>query len=343
MTMDLYQRPDGRSWIADFTIDGKRFRKSTRKTKKSEAMEVAMEFLRQAQRRQLPARAKHAPLLTEFAKERFLPFIQASSLDGDTKRYYETGWRLLSETPAKNWRIDQIKGSEAEMLSFTGSGANANCGLRTLRRMLSLAHDWEMNDRMPRIRLRKEVERTAVFDAEMEKRLLEKAPQPLRDVFLISHDAGLRPDEVLRMRWENVLWKKNLIFVPDGKTENAKRYVPLSERVRELLRTRQASAGSPWVFPSKRKKKSHISYFGIAKQFSAIRKEAKIPKGIVLYSARHSFATDMLDRTGNIVLVGKMLGHSSVTTTQRYLHPEMKGLAELVNERNALRARNQSQ
>jgi integrase len=143
------------------------------------------------------------------------------------------------------------------------------------------------------------------------------------------------------MRWENVLWKKNLIFVPDGKTENAKRYVPLSDRVRELLGARKATGASPWVFPSKRKK-SHISYFGIAKQFSAIRKEAKIPNGVVLYSARHSFATDMLDRTGNIVLVGKMLGHTSVTTTQRYLHPEMKGLAELVNERNALRARNQS-
>jgi len=279
---------------------------------------------------------------TEFAENKFLPFIQASSLDTDTKRYYETGWHLLSETPARNWRMDQIKSSQAEVLSFPASGANANCGLRTLRRMLSLAHDWEIIDRKPRIRLRKEVERTAVFDAEMEKRFLEKAPQPLRDVFVISHDAGLRPDEVIRMRWENVLWNKNLIFVPDGKTENAKRYVPLSDRVRALLHARQAGVKSPWVFPSKRRKSTHISYFPIAKQFSAIRKGAKIPKGVVLYSARHSFATDMLDRTGNIVLGGKMLGHRSVTTTQRYLHPEMKGLAGLVNERNAMRAEQQN-
>lgn len=117
-----------------------------------------------------------------------------------------------------------------------------------------------------------------------------------------------------------------------------KGYVPLSDRVRELLRVRQATTKSPWVFPSNRKKKTHISYFSVAKHFSTVRKEAKIPKGVVLYSARHSLATDMLDRTGTIVLVGKMLGHRSVTTTQRYLHPAMKGLAELVNERNAMRA-----
>lgn len=144
-----------------------------------------------------------------------------------------------------------------------------------------------------------------------------------------------------RLRWENVLWNKNLIFVPDGKTENAKRYVPLSDRVRELLHARQTANKSPWVFPSSRKKTAHVSYSPVAKQFSAVRKEARIPKGVVLYAARHSFATDMLDRTGNIILVGKLLGHRSVTTTQRYLHPEMKGLAELVNARNAIRAAEQ--
>ena len=57
----------------------------------------------------------------------------------------------------------------------------------------------------------------------------------------------------------------------------------------------------------------------------------------MLYSARHTFATDMLDRTGNLALVQKMMGHESITTTQRYLHPALKDVAQLVNERNAER------
>ena len=60
----------------------------------------------------------------------------------------------------------------------------------------------------------------------------------------------------------------------------------------------------------------------------------------MLYSARHSFATDLLDRTGNLKLVMDVLGHESVTTTQKYLHPALKNLAEVVNQRNAGRAVN---
>jgi integrase len=200
--------------------------------------------------------------------------------------------------------------------------------------MLSLARDWDLIENVPKIKLRKENERSATYTAEQEQVFLAAAPQPLRDVFAISQDSGLRPDEVIRMRWESVLWDKNLIFNPDGKTEKSRRHVPLSDRVRRLLRARAQGATSEWVFPSVRKKGSHISYFSVAKYFTKTREKAGLPDNLVLYSARHSFATDMLDRTGNLVLVQKLLGHESVSTTQKYVHPELKDVAEVVNERN---------
>jgi len=69
----------------------------------------------------------------DFAKSKFLPFVTASSLDPDTKRYYATGWRLLEGSPAADWRLDQVTRSRADTLQFAGSGANQNCALRTLR------------------------------------------------------------------------------------------------------------------------------------------------------------------------------------------------------------------
>jgi integrase len=336
--VEIYKRPGSKYWLVDFTVNGKRQRKSTRATTKTRAMEVAADIIKDAQLGNAPKPKGPSPRLQAFADEHFLPFIKNSQLDPDSKRYYQNGWRMLKSSPIADRSIASIKAAHAAMLEFPGSGSNANCALRTLRRMLSLARDLEHVASVPKIKLRKEKERSATFTAELEQAFLAVAPQPLKDVFLISQDAGLRPDETIRMRWDHVLWDKNLIFNPYGKTEKSRRYVPLSDRVRNLLRVRAQGATSIWVFPSSRKKGSHISYFPIAKRFGEVRKTLGLSKDLVLYSARHTFATDMLDKTGNLALVQKMLGHESITTTQRYLHPELKGIAELVNERNSKNA-----
>jgi Phage integrase family len=56
-----------------------------------------------------------------------------------------------------------------------------------------------------------------------------------------------------------------------------------------------------------------------------------------LYSCRHTFAKDMLDRTGNVKLVGDLLGHASLATTARYVHPSLKLVAAIINQRNVTR------
>jgi integrase len=50
--------------------------------------------------------------------------------------------------------------------------------------------------------------RSTLIEPEIEQRLLGVAKQPLYDVLLIIQDAGMRPEEVFRMRWENILWKR---------------------------------------------------------------------------------------------------------------------------------------
>jgi site-specific recombinase XerD len=102
----------------------------------------------------------------------------------------------------------------------------------------------------------------------------------------------------------------------------------------------QFVAGSPtgstseFAFPSKRSKTGHITLTAIEKPFWKARTDAKLDPEHVLYSARYSFATGLLDTTGNLKVVMETLGHASIGTTQKYLHPSLKGLAEVVNERN---------
>jgi integrase len=226
---------------------------------------------------------------------------------------------MLADLAVVEMRLDCITTSVADTLKLHGTGSNQNCALRTLRRILSLAQEFGIIQ-APRIRLRKENRRTAVWNARMEEKLLKVAGQPLRDAFLLSHDSGMRPDEIIRLRWEDIFWDRNLIFVQEGKTRKATRCVPLSDRVRDLLRVRAQDAASEWVFPSSRSRTGNITHTAIEKPFRNAREKAGLPSELVLYSARHSFATDLLDQTGNIKLVSDVLGHEGVVTTQKYLH-----------------------
>ncbi len=137
--MEIYKRDGSKYWLVDFVVDGKRHRKSTRATTKTRAMEVAAEVIQAAQASEEPVRKGPAPILSVFATEKFLPYVEGSQLDLDSKRYYKTGWRSLSETHIAGMRIDRITTADAEMLQFSGTGSNANCAFRTLRRTLSLA------------------------------------------------------------------------------------------------------------------------------------------------------------------------------------------------------------
>ena len=69
--MELYRQPGSKYWTADFIVDGQRIRKSTKQTTKGKALEVAAEFLRQAQDKEAPALKSRAPRVREFAENKF--------------------------------------------------------------------------------------------------------------------------------------------------------------------------------------------------------------------------------------------------------------------------------
>src|SRR5207302_7237566 len=62
------------------------------------------------------------------------------------------------------------------------------------------------------------------------------------------------------------------------------------------LERRRSAGNRDWVFPSPRSRSGHI--VSVAKQFEQARRDADLPVTLVLYCARHTFATDLLAQTG---------------------------------------------
>src|SRR5262249_33539968 len=98
-------------------------------------------------------------------------------------------------------------------------------------------------------------------------------PFLLRDVTTLLDDCALRPEECFRLRWEHV--RDGAVHVPFGKTENARRTIPLTPRAAALLEMRRAAAKGEWVFPAPTRS-GHIEKSSLKKQHPRACKLAKV-------------------------------------------------------------------
>ena len=338
--MEFFRKKDSRFWWFDFKVRGKRYRGSTKETNIKRAEKVAALKLSQAIEGTDPLDRK-APSLMQFST-RFLNWVEAAKLENQTKRYYRDGWRLLSTTKLIGMRLDRISKDDAETLDFSGSAASTNCALRTLRRMLHKAEEWNLITKVPKMKLLKEHGRRLRLDEDAEEKLIAAAKslgwrkrsfELFRDVVVLARDTGMRNRrELYRMRIENLDWKNRTIFVPDSKTPDGRRVVPMSDRVHELLRKRVGNKREGWVFASKRAKCGHLT--DMAHQFRLAREEAGLPDDLVLYCGRHDYGTRVLSTTGNLAAVMKTMGHRDVKTAMQYQHPELDIVRAALNQAN---------
>jgi hypothetical protein len=116
-----------------------RCRRSTNETKAASGAKVAGLKLAHVVESTDPLPQK-APVLLEFSR-RFLEWLDKVRLEDKTKTYYHDGWRLLKTTTIVGMRLDVITRDVSETLRFSGASSNANCALRTLRRMLHKAEE----------------------------------------------------------------------------------------------------------------------------------------------------------------------------------------------------------
>jgi integrase len=152
-------------------------------------------------------------------------------------------------------------------------------------------------------------------------------------VATIILDAGLRPDECFRLRWENVRFvdaKRAVLVVPGTKPAAAARPVPMTPRVRGILHTCCQQAGKPttgWVFPAKRAKVGHIVDNTIYEPHTNAVKKIKLnPREFVLYALRHTCLTRWGASGMDAWTLARLAGHSNIRQSMTYVHPSDRAL-----------------
>jgi len=355
--MAVYKR--SRVWWYRFTWKGEPIRESTKQTNRRVAEQIEAAHKTSLAKGEVGIRdRKPAATIRQFAKTDFLPYCQSTfSAKTKTLSYYENGTaRLLEYSPVADESLDTITSEKiagyARRRQDAGMKvATVNRELQVLRRMFALAVEWGKVERaLPRVRmLPGEAHRDRVVSVNDEKAYFEGAqaigdsaleayrralvgiraadrgetpieprdPFLLRDVATILLDCGIRPEECFRLRWEHC--QNDVIEITYGKTDNARRRIPLSRRAQSILEMRRAHVVGPWIFPAPTKR-GHIEPSSLQGQHAKACKLANI-EHFPLYTFRHTCLTRWAPFMDPWTLA-YLAGHRDMSITKRYVHPQ---------------------
>ena len=121
---------------------------------------------------------------------------------------------------------------------------------------------------------------------------------------------GLR--EILHLKWEQVDFERGLLFLPESKT--GKKTVILNAPALEVLNGLDR-VGS-YVVPGDDPNKPRAD---LKRPWAAVTKRAGLD-GVRLHDLRHTYASFGAGGGLGLPIIGKLLGHTQASTTQRYAH-----------------------
>jgi len=277
---------------------------------------------------------KPVPTLSQFCNDRVERYARAQFEKPSPKTWlwYRFGLRTITaHDDLASRKLDQITSEDvvafaAHLQTEEWAIASVHSALRALRVVLNLAVKWGVIATAPRLTLlRGECQRDRVITEEEEAKYLDAAGEPLRSIVLVLIDTGLRPEECFRLRWEDVNFsfgRYGTFRVLRGKTKAARRTLPLSARVREILLARWESVGKPdegWIWPAPTKQE-HVWHDSIRVQHKRALERSKVKK-FVIYSLRHTFLTRPGESGCDAWTLARIAGHSSTKMSERYVHP----------------------
>ena len=149
--------------------------------------------------------------------------------------------------------------------------------------------------------------------------LIKSADVRLRAMIYLGYDCGLRTSEVARLRIKDIDSDQMLLHVVHSKRGKS-RYVKLSQQCLQVLRDYwKVYRPSDWMFPGK--VNGHIMEFYPSSLFHKLLKKLNIrpEDSLTFHCLRHTYGTTMRNDDCDIFTLKKLLGHSCLKSTNRYI------------------------
>ncbi len=277
-----------------------------------------------------PAEPAKSPLLfRDFAWQWYETYVLTNNKPSEqvNKRAYLTNYLVPFFGHLLLERLDSrhIEGFKAQQRQTGLHPKSINNQLATLRKCLNTAVDWGELQFVPRIKaLKTPTPKFEYLSMEETERLLSDDQEPLwNGMILTALQTGMRFGELLGLEWSAIDFQQNLITVrrsivrgrPSAPKNYRERYIPMSPQVVDFLQHRPRRFSE--VFrdsPSRR-----INHNRATRALDRICQRTQV-KRITWHTLRHTFASTLVTQGVSMRVVQQLLGHATVTMTERYVH-----------------------
>ena len=155
-------------------------------------------------------------------------------------------------------------------------------------------------------------------------------------ILILLYGCGLRISEALNLNYSNFTNEDYLIIKGKG---NKERIVPMMDYIRKSIMKYLEICPYEFInddplFIGKRRKR--LSPRIIQYALEKIRASLSLPETATPHALRHSFATHLLENGGDLRTIQELLGHSSLSTTQKYTKVENSQLLNIYTKTHPL-------
>ena len=340
--MSIYKRKNSKFYYCEITIEGKTVIRSTKTAKKSLALRFESQLRETLYRQQVLGEKptiKVSGAILEYSRIK-QGSVNQRNLNAQVRTLNTQVCRVYS----LNTDLHGLKGGHLTRLVALRRQDGVSEG--TIRLMLTTLKgviDWSKSAGylqsedlvIPKIRVCNK--RTRILSDEEETELLDmlrgnKNPDDY-DLVVLLLDTAARLNEIQQLRWSNIDLDNGEIRLWRTKTRTES-ILKLTDRSFQVLKRRYTkTVHTGLIFPSTKGGLRRTTPKTIRKAYKRLELD-----GFVTHSIRHSTASKLVRNGMSLFAVSKLLGHSSITMSERYSHIEQSVVAnqaaEILNKSN---------
>lgn len=342
--MPIFKRPGAETYSYDFRLKGVRHSGNTGCTTKREAERFEEEARKSAK---LTLAEASKPMTMGVAVGRYWEEVGQHHVNSDTTMRV-LAW--LESQFGKNKRISEIRGADiarviakrrlpdAKGRSISSATVNRSV-TQPMRAILTRASEtWDQTVQKidwSKHMLKEPQERVRELHHNEEEVLFATLRTDYHHIVRFSLLTGCRMQECLDLEWRQIDWR-NMQMRVTGKG-NKTRTIPMSNAVHELLWTYPRAHERVFTYlvqradHAPRGARLPIEREGLKSIFERAVDKAKI-ENFSFHDLRHTCATRLLRKKGNIRLVKELLGHEDINTTLKYAHVTTEDLRNAMDE-----------